>query len=256
MLDPNVRFLDVNPWHWRRLYDVIFGPRPERGLTLLLQEGRIVKAYDSRTGLRPGLKALDGCDPAALAQQLYEAEHPDWVQVLDVDALRDYGVTVQAMHDWREDCDAYLARCFVARNHFPRGLVRVPPWPQEMPIAGVPHRVLSSLVAGVPDGRTLVVAAFAGDEVWASIIVRVQGGKIVLITSTDVFLPEDARWPRWCETYRDLLARVDDAVGPVHGALLTTQQAFVQLVDAKAKHTALSRLAAQDEALVYQGGVR
>jgi hypothetical protein len=253
MLSPKVQFLDVNPWHWRRLCDAVFGSRPERGLTLLVQAGRIVKAHDSAHGLRPEWKAMDGHDAEALAQHLYEAEQPDWVQVLDVDALHDYGMAVQVMHDWHEDADAYLARCFRTRNHFPGRLVRCPPWPTEMLVAGVRHSTLSQLVAAVPDGHTLTLAVFEGEAFWTSAIARIQGGKIVLITSTDAFLPEDASWPGWRETYDAFLARVGVAVGPVDRALLATRDAFLACIRADDKRIALAQSIAQGEAIVCPG---
>lgn len=253
MLSPNLQFLDVNPLHWRRLYDTVFAKRRERGLTILVQNGRIVKAHDSDGSLRPEWKSLDASEPEALARALYEMEHPDWVEVLDVAALRDYGMTVQAMHDWREDSDVYLARCFQVLSHFPTGLVRYPAWPRELEIAGIGHSFSVRLVNRVPDGETLVLGVFDRDEIWTCVICRVVGGRIELIAGSDAFLSENARWPHWHETRQDFLANVETAVGKLYLALLCTRSVFEGLVATDRKMDLLLDSIRWDLAVVYPG---
>lgn len=230
MFNSQVQFLDVNPHHWRRLFDAAFNNKHERGLTILIQNHRIVKAHDSAGGLRPEWKSLDPGDPEKLARQLYEAERPDWVQVLDVTALHEYGVVVQTMHNWREDSDGYLARCIGAVNHFPDGLVRYPPWPRELEIAGFRYSDMARLVASVPDGQTLALGVFDGDEVWASIVFRVRGGKIDLVTGTDAYLPHCNRWPNWRESSEEFIAGIKCSVGNPYLAVLCTKSFFDEMV--------------------------
>ena len=251
MLNQQVQFLDVNPLHWRRLFDAVFAKKPEHSLTLLVQNGRIVKAHDSASGLRPEWKSLDSSDPQALAQRLYEAENPDWVQVLDLATLHDYGSAVQTMHDWRGDSDAYLARCFGALSHYPAGLVRYPPWPHELEIAGLGHSALTQLVATVPDGRTLALGVFEGDEIWACIVCRVSGGKIVLVTGTDAFLPLDGRWPHWRETGAEFIAGIERAVGKPYLALLCERNSFEELVATENKLVSLQEFVRRGHVFVY-----
>jgi hypothetical protein len=241
----------VNPLHWRRLYDALFPKRQKRGLTILTRNGRIVKAHDSATGLRPEWKSLDASDLDWLARTLYEMERPDWVEVLDVATLRDYGVAIQTMHDWRETSDTYLARCFRAISHFPGGLVRYPPWPNELAIAGIEVAALRRLVNRVPDCQTLVLAVFDEDEIWACVICRVVGGQIVLITSLDAFLPDIARWPHWQETHNDFLERIETTLGKPHLAFLCSRSAFEASVAADCKMELLSDRVRRNQAIVY-----
>lgn len=251
MISPDVQFLDMDPWHWRRLYDAVFAKKQGRGLTILVRDGRIAKIHGSFVGLQGEWESLDASDPGALARTLYETVRPDWVEVLDVAALRDYGVAVQTMHDWREDADAYLARCFRALHHFPAGLVRYPPWPHELEIAGIAHSALARFVAQVPDGQTLVLGVFEGDEIWACVICRIVSGRIGLIAGSDSFLAEGVHWARWIETYKEFLASVEAAVGEPYFALFCARSVFQQLITEERKWDLLLDSIRRKQAVVY-----
>jgi len=239
MIDPDVRILDLDPRQFQRLWDVLF-PAPGRRLILIHDGSRVVKAFDTSRGLRPDLLTCDPSDPQALAARLYGSDRPDQVLVLHLEALAEFYTTTHLLYDCDEDGDVYLQRERLALDDEPE-LVRYPPEPRGLRLAGLAYEQWEKMLALVPHGRTVVLGVFEQDAIWASLILRMGGGQIDLISSSDAVLPIDYRAADWHAAGRYMIEQVTERIGQPFIGVFCTRAAFLALVAAPDK---LSQLAA------------
>jgi hypothetical protein len=228
MISPDIQMLDINPYQWRHLFDLFFTNRA-RQLIIIHENGRVLKAFDTQHGLRPDLKTQSVSDPPSLALQLYRAEQVDQVWVLERAALSDYSDALRTIYNPDEDGDRYFQRARLALDDNPQ-LVRYPPRPRGMYLAGISYEAFEKLIGRVPAGGTLVLGVFDEHSIWASLILRVERGKVGLITTTDAIMPIDVRIEDWRPAARLILDRVAAQIGAPFAGLFCAREAFIDLV--------------------------
>lgn len=249
MLSPEVCILDINPYHWRHLFDTLFPRRNERRLVIVHERGRILKAFDTQKGLRPDLKSTDAHDPLGLAKKLHATEGAERVLVLERAALDDYFAALHTIYNSDEDGDRYFQRARLALDDDPR-LVRYPAEPRGLHLAGISYEVWASLIAHVPHGHALVLGIFDEGRIWASLIVRVHAGKIGLITTSDAVMLLDVRVSDWRKDYRPLLEGVAAHIGPPFAGLFCTRAVFLDLVACDDKLARLEELRTKGDVIL------
>jgi len=249
MISPDVRILDINPYQWRHLLDALFPWHSARRLVIVHEQGRVLKAFDTERGLRPDLKATSVHNPVSLAQHLYLSEHVEQVLVLERAALDDYFATLHTIYNPSEDGDCYFQRARLALDDDSR-LVRYPPGPRGLRLAGVPYETWENLITLVPNGHTLVLGIFDEGYIWASLIVRVEDGKVDLIATSDSVMPLEVHVTDWRKDYRVLPDRVAAQIGPPFAGLFSTRDGFLDLVTTQDKLARLKALRAEGRVIL------
>ena len=154
----------------------------------------------------------------------------DQVWVLERAALGDYHATLQSLYDPNEDGDLYFQRARLALDDNP-GLVRYPPRPRGMHLAGVSYEAAQRFIERVPNTGTIVLGVFGDHSIWTSLILRIDNGKIGLITTTDMILPIDAHIEDWRSVVRRILDQVAAQIGTPFAGLFCTRETFIDWVN-------------------------
>jgi hypothetical protein len=256
MLSADVQMLDLNPYHLRHLWDALF-PARRRQLILILEGERVLKAFDTESGLRPDLRGMPAADPEGLAARLYAGSAIDQVLLLERQALDDYFVTAHRLYDPDLDGDAYLQRMRLALDDESR-FVRFPPEPRGLHLAGVAYDTWVSLAGQAPDGQTVVLGVFDSGDLWASLILRLNAGQVTLVTTSDalevaaidpVAVPLGLTSPSGpcsppATQVTALVQSTAERLGPVFAGLFMTRVALAGLLRAGDKLACLRELEA------------
>jgi len=122
MISADVRMLDLNPQQWRRLYKLVFAEASTQ-LIIMQERTRILKAFDTRRGVRTELKTEVVDDPRSLAAGLHAREQVDQVLVLEGDVVDEVVAVLHELYDTEEDGDRYFQRAREALDDNP-GIVQ------------------------------------------------------------------------------------------------------------------------------------
>ncbi len=188
--------IDLDPRTWRNL-GALFNPvnfitraRPgERILSILHQEGRVLKVYDSEKGVRRDLKLETIEHAPRTAQELYKSEQDlDRVQIFDKRSLVAFADGAQrSLHpEW--DLDEHYRFIYGLAEDDPAGICYYPPRPSHWHHFTY-DEVRHFIEAVVPSPSTLVLVVFEDEEVYISLILGIRDHKIKLVSTLDTLVP-------------------------------------------------------------------
>ncbi len=207
MLAEDVRFVDVDESHWRRLLDLVsddFRHRTRKAILLLIVEGdRIVKAIHSRQGTLKGYATVLTSNLEALAAR----EKVDVVWVVERGAIPELFGRADARWDPHRpyfDTLFDVARGFTEiygdriRRHPPLALPTVPP-----------EHLGHAIEWAIPDDRTYLFYVFSDPKtVWTSLVLRKRKGEVDLVTTHDTLVRDGFAITDWRADVPRLLAAI------------------------------------------------
>lgn len=236
MIGESALMVDIDPRQMRRFYDLVLLSPKKRRLFLLHDNGRVVKAVDTETGLKPDLWGRIE-DPEARAKELFDAESGvEEVWILERSAVRHYLGAVQATYTPNETGDEYFDRAFRSLGHYPGGIVKYPPDFPGLRYTGIEWVEARDFVRRyLPPDSVLILAAFDGEEIWTSWIVTIRDSRIVRITSSDAIMDLDGRLRDWRSRYRELVEKCNVWIGQVSLGLFMDREALEGLVASSRK---------------------
>ncbi len=250
MIPRDVEIIDLYPPHWRNLrtlidFSWISDRRPARSnmLSIVHQGGTILRTY-APSGIRlPDLQQID--DPQELAKKLYyQLEVLERVQILEIQSLGMFSDRVMKI-DGRQslDVEEFLFRAFRQADLDPAGLSVFPPlsWSWN----GLPLEKIREWLTQGPGPRAYFFGVTRDEAPWTSLILRVEAGKLRLITTLEHLakydLPPD-RFPSRPQDLKAICDAIEAHVAPVRAAMICNHFVLSSLLAAVDKRKALTDL--------------
>ncbi len=188
--------IDLEPRTWRNL-GALFDPanfltraQPgERILSILHQEGQVLKVHDSARGVRRDLKLETIENAPRTAQELYESEPGlDRVQIFDKRSLVAFADGAQRSVHPEWDLDEHYRFVYGLAEDDPQGICYYPPRPSHWKHFTY-DQARHFIEEVAPDPSTLVLVVFEGEEVYISLILGIRDHKIKLVSTLDTLVP-------------------------------------------------------------------
>jgi hypothetical protein len=237
MIRNDVEIVDLDPLTWRNLGEVF--PVSEWGelrlkkpgvLSILHESGRILRV-DSPTGVNPTIPPMIE-NPAAMARAIHEATPGLMrVQIFEKASLIAFSKQVQSL-DWRTmPSDLFYLRAWELAKSDPTGLCYYP----RTPFLTALVEAATRLVAGVPDGGTLVLGIFSEGRPYFTLIARVVNQQIDLLTTFDTLVKyglDTSQIPTSAADADRVLMLVEAHIGKVAHSLFCSLSAFKSMLEA------------------------
>ncbi len=249
--------VDLDPHTWRNL-GTLFNPqnflsraRPgERVLSILHEDGEVLKVYDSALGVRHDLDLETIEDAPRVAKELYEAEKGlAEVQIFDKKSLIAFADRAQRgfRPDW--DLDEHYHFVYGLAEDDPQGICYYPPHP--------PHwnhftyeEVRHFIKEVVPSPSTLVLAVFDRDQLYISLILGIRDHKIKLVSTFDALVPLGLESRIGMGDRQRILKLVEERFDIPSFSFFAQRSAFEAWLTAADKQKALQQAVAEGTALL------
>lgn len=259
MIDPAWSLTDLDPRTWRaigRFFDpgqYIRAAQPgERGLFVLHDGGRVLRAVDTQSGVRRDLALGRVGDPRALADALYA--RGEWQRVHVIDKRRLADVARRAQSEPRRDLtiDQYYHLVYQMLWEPGDGYICAPPRPDSW--NGWTYAAVRAFAARLPDAAALALGVIDGSELMIGLIADLRGGMIRAVTTFEALdhpPPAEVSGEAFERLWALLERRAAGGPPDPAAALLCTRAAFDAWLAADDKRAALDR-AAQEGAACWR----
>jgi len=257
VIDPHWSLVDLDPRTWRNLGHLIelgryvSAAQPgERGLFVLHDGARILRAVDSASGARRDLALSLERGPAALARELYARGEWQRVHVIDRRHLANVARLAQATPRRELTLDQYFHLVHTLIWDDADGYISLPPHPGHW--HGWTYAGIKAFVARLPDAATVALGVLDGATTQIGLILDLRDGLIRTLTTFETFgLPAPA-FELTPESFERLWALLESrgangAPMPA-AALLCSQAAFNAWIEGEDKRGALAQAALRGEA--------
>lgn len=260
MITRDVEIVDLQPDVWRNLISLLdvtrladIRPAQPNILSILHHSGKVLRMYAPERFRVPAIEQVD--DPRELAKSLYyQFPDLDGVQILEQDSLILFSDRVQRMEWTSIDMDDFAINAFRILEQDPAGLSFFPPlswkW-NDLPI----EEMRTWLISG-PDPCAYFLGVVRDGAPWLTLIVRVAGKKVRLITTIDYLARFGVGVEGLPSSPKDL-AKVCEAVhgyvAPIRAALICDYMLFGRLLSSEDKHRDLTL--ATDHGLASSFGI-
>lgn len=242
MIARDVEIIDLAPVHWNNLLSLmdlarISDLRPIRPnvLSILHQGGKVLRTYYPQGYRVPAVQQIG--DPQELAKKLYyQLPGLDRVQILEVQSLAEFSDRVQKT-DWQSsDMEDFLFRAYHQVDLDPAGISIYPPFSWAW--NGLPLEKIREWLAAGPSPSACFFGVIRDSVPWATLILRVEGGKLRLITTIEHLakygLPAD-QWPSKVQDIGPICELVAAHVAPVRAALVCDYFVLARLLASEDK---------------------
>ena len=250
MLHENPLMSDINVDHWRNLQDLLLDSAKEkRRIIVIHDDGEIQKfVHSQRVDIdRSVVNRITR--PQEDARRIFEANpgKADFIVVLDRRSVDQYFGRVQGTWNSTDDLDEYVHRMFAMLDDYGDGIVTYPgsarntlglQWrlgaSYEQVKAAVEHLILPR--------STAVFGIFAGNDVWASLVLRFdENRRVDVIASVDTVALTTAS--DWRGKAREMVAWANSKFSPCSLGLFTTVEDARAFLAAPDKVSALRKIA-------------
>jgi hypothetical protein len=248
MIARDVEIVDICPAHWRNLHTLvdvtwINGNRPAnpKMLSIIHREGKILHTYVPVGMKLPELQQID--NPQELAKSLsYQLPDVERVQILEVQSLRLFSDRIQKV-EWRQsmDWEDFLLQAFHQADLDPAGISIYPPFSWAW--NGIPVDKIREWFAKAPSPSAYFFGVIRDSLPWTSLILRVESGKVRLITTMDHLakydLPAD-KFPSRPQDLKTICDAITAHVAPVRAALICEYFIMAKLLSSRDKKNVLA----------------
>lgn len=247
MIARDVEIVDLQPGVWRNLVSLMdisrlgdVRPAQPNILSILHHGGKVLRMY-APAGFRvPAIEQID--DPQELAKKLYyQLPGLEGVQILEQDSLILFSDQVQRMEWMPSDVEDFAVQAFRLAEQDPAGLSFFPTFTWKW--NGFPIEEARSWMASGPDPCAYFLGVVREGAPWLTLIVRVAGKKVRLITTIDYLARFEIPVAGLPSGPKDL-ATVCDAihahVAPVRAALICDYMVFARLLTSEEKRRDLT----------------
>lgn len=239
MLSRDVEILDIDPEQYERIVRLFPAARQRQGLFLFYSGNRLMRAVHTQRGPIENVK-FHG--PERLKDQARE-HGVDYVVCVERDALSRIAADAQAAVRFEDPLSLQGMACYNAlRNELDAGLSIYPDLLRGLPrasarLAGAARRMLAE------DLLALLVVFDDNARVWASLILEIRNGEIVLITTTDHLEPLEIGGLTQEAAAQRILQRLQERRGHAGLGIFCDRVAFRHIIRHPAPAAALLRLA-------------
>lgn len=193
MLHGNVLMADLDVDQWRNAQDLVLRSAKEaKRLIVMLEKGEVVKCrHTTGRPVKDAPRHVDDLHAAAKALFEANAEHTDFVLVLERDAADEYFSEFQDSWDADEDLDLFVQRTYAILDKYAGAIVTYPrPARETLGLqwrVGASHaQVTATVQALVGPESTAVLAVHDGGKLWTSLILKFDADlKIISIGTAD-----------------------------------------------------------------------
>ncbi len=256
MIARDLEIIDIDPIHWRNLLTLLdvswttdHRPASPNMLSILHRGGKILRTYCPTGYQPPALEQID--NPQELAKKLYyKMQKLDRVQILEVQSLSQFSDRVQKV-DWQsQEMEDFLIRAFHQVDLDPAGLSIFPPFSWKW--NGIPVEKIREWLTQGPNPSAYFFGVIRDSAPWTSLILRVEDGKLRLITTMEHLakynLPAD-RFPSHPQDLDAIREAINAHVAPLRAALICDYFVLMDLLSSEDKHKDLAdAIAAEDPA--------
>jgi len=193
MLHENPWMADIDVDHWRNLQALLLeSAKEKRRIILIHEKGELLKfVHSERAEIVRNVDRIDR--PLEAAEKVYRAnaDKTDFVMVLERRAVDKFFAQVQNTWSADEDLDEYVHRMFATLGEYPEGIVTYPGSARtnlglQWRLGARYEDIKAAVQRFVPPNTTIVFGVFAGDALWASLVLGFDADhRITLITTAD-----------------------------------------------------------------------
>jgi len=236
----NVRIIDIDPWQWRRLYEIFFPEREKESIYIVHDKGRVIKAVNSKGDL---IKVGDLSHPSGEAKELQKLYQVDYVIILEKRVAKNYFIEIQKGYDFREDMDEYIVKMWqLLSSKVYEGNIVIYSGKGRKLIYEIYKKLRNFVEEKVPHKSTLVLCVFEdSNSFWVSLIIGVENKKISLITTTDSLVSSGLRIQSWKQDYIQILNLVEKKFYKPYLGLFMDKKIFFEFLETKDKWDYLRR---------------
>jgi hypothetical protein len=225
-LNDKYQFFLVDVDQWQHLLSALPLFQFDRGgLYLLYHEQKITYALHTRQGRRTDFE-IPFTSPALITKKLQEELDIDAVIMIDQTLAGYLLAKVQAMFSPTMDIFDFLD---ITRQSLEEELgQRFHVWPREFWNRSGLNLLqnIRMLLENLPKDLLGLVVIFKETEIWASLIIEIQEGKITRVTTTKALEPIDFTISDWQEDYKQITKRVEQLLGKPTIGLFTDDETF------------------------------
>jgi hypothetical protein len=257
MIHRDVEVIDLDPSTWRNIGQIVdvteLGVRrldAPHVLSILHANGVVLRVDAPKNVSVPPLTQVD--DPRVLAQTLYtEIPGLERVQVLEKERLAAYSTAVQQLPWETLSLDEFYLCAQAMVDDDPVGLCVYPPRPRHWNYFDAD--IVRSWLLDIPDGATVVLGVYEDARPWFTLITRIVGGEVRLITTFEVLKRYGlSETTSLAETSVHVCTLTTEHLGPVAHALFCERAIFEQWVRAPDKTRVLNEAAQAGKAITHQ----
>jgi hypothetical protein len=242
MIARDLEIVDLSPATWRNLLSLLdlgraTDVRPARPnvLSVLHQNGKVLRVYAPAGYRVPALEQID--DPQELAKKLYyQLPGLDRVQILSTQSLGNFSDQVQRVEWQSMDMEEFLFRAYQLAEQDPAGLSIYPPFSWSW--NGLALKEMRTWAAGGPSPSAYFLGVTREGIPWATLILKVEGGKLRLVTTVQYLARFDLPADHWPTSPMDLGAiceAINSHVAPVRAALVCDYFVLARLLASEDK---------------------
>lgn len=191
MLHANPLMADIDVNHWRNLQALLLeSAKGKRRIVLIHENGELLKfVHSQRADIVRNVDRVDR--PHEVAEKVYRAnaDKADFVVVFERRAVDRFFAQVQDTWKAEEDLDEFVHRTYATMDEYPDGIVTYP-GPARATL-GLQWRVGASyedvkaaLERFVPPNSTVVFGIFAGDVLWATLVLGFDADRRATVVTT------------------------------------------------------------------------
>lgn len=255
MIARDVEIVDLSPVTWRNLLSLmdltrIADTRPTHPniLSVLHQGGKVQRVYAPAGYRLPALEEID--DPQELAKKLYyQLPGLDRVQILALESLGRFSDQVQRL-EWQSlDAEDFLFRAYLLAEQDPAGLCFYPPFSWSW--NGLSLNEIRHWVAAGPSPSAYFLGVTRDAVPWATLILRVEGGKLRLITTVHYLAKFQLAVDQWPTSPLDLgpiCEAINNNIAPVRAAMVCDYFVLARLLASEDKRRDLMAATAEGSA--------
>jgi hypothetical protein len=237
--------LDIDVDHWRNLQSLILdSAKGRRRIVVIHEDGEILKFVHSER--EPVVRTVERVlDPHAVAERVYRdnADRADFVAVFDRRAFDDYFGRFQ--RTWRvdEDLDTFVHRAYELMDEYRDGIVTHPGPARtvlglQWRLGATYDQVVRAVERYVSPGSTVVFGVFAGDALWATLVLGFDADlRADVVTTVDTSLLTVERGRE--SIAEEIVAWVGERYRPCSLGLFTSRDGARTFLDAEDKLAAL-----------------
>jgi hypothetical protein len=242
MIARDVEIADLSTATWRNLLSLLdlgrtldIRPTHPNILSVLHQDGKVMRVYAPAGYRVPNLEQID--DPQELAKKLYyQLPGLDRVQILSLQSLGSFSDRVQRIEWQSMDAEDFLFRAFELAEEDPAGLCFFPTFSWAW--NGLPLNEIRKWAAAGPNPSAYFLGVTRDAIPWATLILKIEGGKLKLVTTVQYLarfdLPVD-RWPTGPADMGPICEAIKEHIAPVRAALVCDYFVLARLLASEDK---------------------
>lgn len=243
---------DIDVDHWRNLQELLIASAKESSrIVVIHDQGTVLKCtHSDRSEINDTPERVD--DPHEVARSLFEANRGsvDFVAVFERNGFDSYFAQVQDEWSPDEELDEYVRRAYDTLDLYAEAMVTYPkPASKQLGLqwkVGASYEDVGDAIGRFAKANsTCVLGAFAGDELWTTMVLGFDEDKKI-----DILTTVDSSMLTLSKSRRDLAAEISEWVSntyrPCSLSVFTDVEGARGFLDASDKGEVLRALKEED----------